>query len=160
MSWLRRIFGGADPRLAPAASGRVTLPRRSERIVVVAELDFVGERISSPDGRFTLLWRDRHWAYGEPVAGRYLLIDGETVLVDQGMERPQDGKVADGGNFILNDWGDSDALSGTFRAFRSDGSVILARSYSANLLNNGLSDDGRLAVCQTAKRRARRTARC
>lgn len=150
MSWLSRIFGGGDPGPASAAPGRVTLPLRSERVVMVAELDFVGERTSSPDGRFTLLWRDRHWADGQPVKGRYLLIDGETVLVDQRMERPQDGKVADGGNFILNDWGDSDALSGTFRAFRSDGSVILARSYSANLLNNGLSDDGRLAVCQTA----------
>jgi hypothetical protein len=78
------------------------------------------------------------------------LIDGDKIAVDGRMERPQDGKVADDGIFILNDWGDSQELSGTFHAFRRDGSEILSRRYSANLLNNGLSSDGRLAVCQTA----------
>lgn len=52
--------------------------------------------------------------------GRYLLIDDDRLVVDARMQRPQDGKVADDGTFILNDWGDSDALSGTFYAFRSD----------------------------------------
>ena len=152
MSWLRRLLGGAEAAdgRRGAASARVAISAHGERIVSLPELDMVGERITSPNGRFTLLWRDRHWAYGERVEGRYLLLDGDTVLVDERSERPQDGKVADDGTFILNDWGDSEALSGTFRAFRSDGSVVLARRYSANLLNNGLSDDGRLAVCQTA----------
>lgn len=155
MSWLRRLLGAAGPVSAAdecrsAAPSRVTNSAYGGRIVSVPELDMVGERITSRNGRFTLLWRDRHGADGEPVEGRYLLIDGDTVLVDARMERPQDGKVADDGIFILNDWGDSDALSGTFRAFSSYGSVILTRSYSANLLNNGLSPDGRLAVCQTA----------
>ncbi|MBX3562651.1 MAG: hypothetical protein KF780_12675 [Sphingomonas sp.] len=114
------------------------------------EIDFVGRRATSANGRFALLWRDRHWAEGQAVTGRYLLIDGDAVLLDERMARPQDGKVADDGTFVLNDAGDDPGLSGTFRAFRSDGGVIVSRDYSANLLNNGLSDDGRLAVCQTA----------
>ncbi|HEX4050326.1 MAG TPA: tetratricopeptide repeat protein [Steroidobacteraceae bacterium] len=65
------------------------------------------------------------------------------------MERPQDGKVADNGTFILNDWRASSELTGTFRAFRADGSQVLAQDFAANLFNNGLSADGRLAVCQT-----------
>src|SRR3546814_4600282 len=66
------------------------------------------------------------------------------------MERPNDGKVADDGTFILNDWGSRDALAGTFMAFARDGRPILKRDYAANRLNNGLSPDGGLAVCQTA----------
>lgn len=152
MSWLRRLLGGAEAVAEgdDATPVRVTMPLQGRRIVSVPELDMVGERVTSRNGRFTLLWRDRHWADGQPIPGRYLLIDGEALVVDARMERPQDGKVADDGTFILNDWGDSQELSGTFHAFGSDGSVILSRSYSANLLNNGLSDDGRLAVCQTA----------
>jgi hypothetical protein len=117
--------------------------------VSVPELDFVGQRSCSPNGRYTLLWSDRYWIGDALVGGRYFLIDGEWVAVEGAMERPQDGKVADDGTFILNDWGASDELSGTFHAFRADGSEIVSRRYSANLLNNGLSRDGRLAVCQT-----------
>ena len=163
MSWLRRLLGGegdrpaAEPALVPApvakaqtAPPRVNIASHGRQIVSVPELDFVGQRATSPNRRFTLLWRDRYWVDGELVEGRYLLIDGDAVVVDGEMERPQDGKVADDGAFILNDWGDSQELSGTFRAFRSDGREIVSRPYSANLLNNGLSRDGRLAVCQTA----------
>jgi hypothetical protein len=152
VSWLKRLLGSAEPEAqgARAAPIRVKMPLRGRGVVSVPEIDMIGQRFTSRNGRFTLLWRDRYWAYGEPVGGRYVLIDGDAPVVDAGMERPQDGKVADEGTFVLNDWGDSQQLSGTFRAFRSDGSVILSRSYSANLLNNGLSKDGRLAVCQTA----------
>lgn len=162
MSWLRRLLGGegerpatepipepAPPAAAPTGPPRVNIASHGRRIVSVPELDFVGERATSPNRRFTLLWRDRYWMDGQVVEGRYLLIDGDAVVVDGGLERPQDGKVADDGTFILNDWGDSQDLSGTFRAFRSDGTEIVSRRYSANLLNNGLSRDGRLAVCQT-----------
>ena len=155
MSWLRRLFGADGERsaaaapAAPTAPARVSIASYGGRIVSVPELDFVGERATSASGRFNLLWRDRHWAGGDLVTGRCLLIDGDAVVLDATMERPQDGKVADDGTFILNDWGDSRELSGTFRAFRSDGTAIASRIYSANLLNNGLSRDGRLAVCQT-----------
>lgn len=155
MSWLKRLLGGEAEEHAAAAPPAVAHPQRvniaahSRRIVSIPELDMIGERATSPDGRYTLVWRDRYWMDGAPVEGRYLLLDRDTVAVDGKMERPQDGKVADNGTFILNDWGDSQQLSGTFQAFRCDGSPIVSRSYSANLLNNGLSRDGRLAVCQT-----------
>lgn len=163
MSWLRRLLGGDPVRpeaavlkplaapipLEPAGPTRVNVSSHGGRIVSIPEIDFVGQRAKSPNRRYTLLWRDRYWLDGDVVGGRYLLIDGDAVVVDGEMERPQDGKVADDGTFILNDWGDSQALSGTFNAFRSDGSEIVTRPYSANLLNNGLARDGRLAACQT-----------
>lgn len=99
--------------------------------------------------RYTLLWHDRRWVDGAVSVGRYLLVESDAVVAEGEMERPQDGKVADNGTLILNDWGASDELSGTFHAFSRDGTPILSRRYSANLLNNGLSQDGRLAVCQT-----------
>jgi hypothetical protein len=127
----------------------VRIPVHGRGVVSVPELDFVGQRSASPDRRFTLLWSDRYWLEGSLVGGRYFLVERDLVAAEGSMERPQDGKVADNGTFILNDWGASDQLSGTFRAFRSEGSEILSRRFSANLLNNGLSRDGRLAVCQT-----------
>src|SRR3546814_6068768 len=80
----------------------------------------------------------------EDVGGRYVLLDGAELLVDGAMERPNDGKVADDGTFILNDWGSRDALAGTFMAFARDGRPILKRDYAANILNNGLSPAGGL----------------
>ena len=158
MSWLRRLLGGgigqasALPAPAPAAMEpgptRVKITEYGGRIISLSELDMVGERATSASGRFTLVWHDRRWMDGEIIEGRYLLIDRDAVILDRRIARPQDGKVADDGTFVLNDWGDSQALSGTFHAFRSDGSAIVSRVYSANLLNTGLSSDGRLAVCQ------------
>lgn len=151
MSWLTRLLGGDADRAAPAPAGpaRVSIAAHGRRIVSIPELDMIGERTMSADGRFTLVWHDRRWIDEDVVHGRYLLIDGDQVVVDARMERPQDGKVAEDGTFILNDWGGSDALSGTFHAFGVDGSPILSRHFSANLLNNGLSADGRLGACQT-----------
>lgn len=159
MSWLKQLFGrgeagskAAQVPFVPAGTGsavRVSLASHGRRIVSIPELDFVGQRVTSANGRFTLLWRDRCWVEAELVTGRYVLLDGNVVCVDARMARPQDGKVADDGTFILNDGGDSESLSGTFHSFRADGSPVVSRTYSANLLNNGLSRNGRLAVCQT-----------
>jgi len=82
--------------------------------------------------------------------GRWLFLDGQRVVADGAMPRPNDGKVADNGVFLLNDWGAIETLSGTLKAFRPDGSLLFSRKFKANLLNNGLSDDGRWAACQTA----------
>lgn len=152
MSWLRRLLTGwaASPQTEPRSQRRVRVTSYGERIVSVSELDLMGQRSTSPNGRYSLIWQDRGWN-GTPAdpRGRYVLIDGDTVVVDGRMERPQDGKVANDGTFVLNDWGLRDELAGTFTAFRADGSEIVSRGYTANLLNNGLSVDGRLAVCQT-----------
>lgn len=171
MSWLRRLLGPeqAVPPAAPAAAAEATgaldrIPQRGaapsatrvtketygEPIVTIPELDLVGRCATSPNERYSLVWQDSGWSFGQDgPRGRYLLVDGDTLVVDARMERPQDGKVADNGTFILNDWGLAAELAGKFHAFRSDGSEIVSRAYTANLLNNGLSEGGRLAVCQT-----------
>jgi tetratricopeptide (TPR) repeat protein len=65
------------------------------------------------------------------------------------MGRPEDGRVANNGNFILNDWEDTSALSGSLVAFDRAGREIIRRHFNANLFNNGLSADGHFAACHT-----------
>jgi hypothetical protein len=118
----------------------------------VRSKDFFGEYSRSQNERYTVAWSDSDreggaggFRHGE---GEYLLIEGRTVVVAGKLPRPNDGKVANNGTFIINDWGFGDGLKGTFHAF--DRSGILSKTFSANLYNNDLSPDGELAVCQTA----------
>lgn len=152
MSIFRKIFGRPNHVAVGNARAKVGLVVETfgGSIVSIPQIDIMGQTATSPNGRYRLVWRDRTTICCEDVGGRYVLLDGAELLVDGAMERPNDGKVADDGTFILNDWGSRDALAGTFMAFARDGRPILKRDYAANLLNNGLSPDGGLAVCQTA----------
>lgn len=116
--------------------------------------DFFGWFRRSPDGRYVVTWLDANddaTCGGARSSGKggYYLLDGTEIFGGGHLERPNDGKVADNGSFIFNDWKFSADLSGEFYAFRADGSLILSKSFSANLYNNGLAANGRLAVCQT-----------
>jgi len=110
--------------------------------------DFIGLCAKSPNNQFTLAWIDG--GPDQSRTGRYLLLNGKRVVVDGAMARPNDGKVTDGGIFVLNDWGAVETLNGTFFAFGADGKMLVSRYFSANLYDNALSADGRFAVCQTA----------
>jgi hypothetical protein len=142
-------IAAAEPVAVPAQADRISMTHYGDRIVSVPSIDFTGQFTQSPNKCFTLLWQDRMFINDTPRTGRYVLIDDGRAVLDARMARPQDGKVADNGTFVLNDWGTNDSLSGTFHAFAADGREIVSRSFSANLLNNGLSSDGRLAVSQT-----------
>lgn len=116
--------------------------------------DFFGWFRRSPNGRFVITWLDANedgTRGGARPSGkaRYFLLDGPEIVAEGHLERPNDGKVADNGTFIFNDWKFSADLSGEFYAFDGDGRLILSKTVSANLYNNGLATDGRLAVCQT-----------
>jgi hypothetical protein len=129
--------------MEPSAFGTNFIEIRSRK--------FFGQCSRSPNNRYTLAWRDANHVGADPTSefGRYLLTDGSTVVADGKMARPNDGHVADNGNFVLNDWGDRPILSGTLWAFQANGKRILSRTFTANLFNNGLSADGALAVSQT-----------
>ncbi len=110
--------------------------------------DFFGQSSKSPDGRYTLAWLDG--GPNQSRHGRWILLDARKIVAEGAMPRPNDGKVANNGVFIINDWGSIENLSGTLAAFTSQGTPLLSRTFHANLFNNGLSADGRWAVCQTA----------
>ena len=127
-------------------SARVEIRDEGRGWLSIPATGFYGLYTRSPNGKFRIAWRDGGADRGN---GHYVLICGEEIACCGEMERPQDGKVADNGVFILNDWQSSSNLASTFRAFRADGSKLIAQDYAANLFNNGLSADGRLAACQT-----------
>jgi hypothetical protein len=152
-----RLFGTGDrkePDAAKQATGAKARVVLDGSFLEIPSLGFFGQYARSPNGRFTLAWRDAtHTEAGDArrtTPGRYLLIEGDEIIVQGRAERPHDGKVTDDGDFIINDWLHfTGELSGIFLAYRHDGSQIIARRFEANLYNNGLSADGKLAVCQT-----------
>ncbi|SPP97826.1 conserved protein of unknown function [Bradyrhizobium vignae] len=118
-------------------------------IIRIPSRDFFGHSRKSPNGRYTIAWLDG--GPDQARRGRWIILDGGKVKAEGVLPRPNDGKVADNGTFILNDWRSIENLSGTFAGLlRATARPLFARSFKANLFNNGLSADGRWAVCQTA----------
>lgn len=136
----------APPTRQSKGSLRLEIRDEGRGWLSIPKTGFYGSYSRSPNGRFRVAWCD---AVGDRGHGDYVLIDVEEIVCRGRMERPHDGKVADNGVFIFNDWRATSDLAGTFRAFQADGSKLLTQDYAANLLNNGLSVDGRLAACQT-----------
>lgn len=129
---------------APEADGGLGF---GKDFIKIRSHDFYGFSSRSPNGRYTVAWLDG--GPDQSRRGQWLFLDGEKVVAQGRMARPNDGKAADNGVFILNDWGAIATLSGTLNAFDPEGKSIFARKFKANLFNNGLSSDGRWAVCQT-----------
>jgi hypothetical protein len=146
MGLLRALFGKKES--VAEVDADVADDGIFSHIVNIPARDFMGLSTQSPNGRYTLAWCDG--GPDQSRRGRYFLLDRGRVVVEGVMARPNDGRVVDSGIFILNDWGLIETLSGTFTAFRPDGSLLLQRRLHANLYNNGLSNDGHYAVCQMA----------
>lgn len=155
---LDRLLGKPKAEVAPeptALPERLQVHEFSERLITIDAIDFVGQFAKSPNGQFRLIWSDRNregtvGGYRTQGHGRWALLEHDRLICKGRLERPQDGKVANDGTFILNDWMLGDGLKGRFVAFRRDGTAILARDIAANLTSNGLANDGQFAICQTA----------
>jgi hypothetical protein len=151
-SLLRRLLPSLEARSSEATGTNFTRVRGSRDWISLPEHNFSGRCVRSRSGRFALAWREAPLGEDGKLRqrGRYLMLDQNRVMIDGGMVRPEDGRVADNGVFIFNDYGRLDLLSGTFVAFHPNGEVIIRTKYRANLINNGLSSDGRFAACFTA----------
>jgi hypothetical protein len=141
------LFGKKDEEAAPPASDADDGLSFGKDFITIPSHDFYGFSSRSPNGRYAIAWLDG--GPDQSRRGRWLFLDGEKVVAQGKMARPNDGKIADNGVFILNDCGAIETLSGTLKAFGPDGKSIFSRKFKANLFNNGLSPDGRWAVCQT-----------
>jgi len=116
---------------------------------------FFGPFAKSPNGRFLLVWQDADptgsvGGYRDSGEGEFLLFDEERLVVEGRMERPNDGRVANDGTFILSDWRFGSGLRSTFFAFDRTGKTLLGRKFGANAAKSDLSSDGRFAVYMTA----------
>lgn len=125
------------------------------RMVRIPSREFFGTFSKSSNSAYLLGWRDadpggRRGGYRESGKGDYVLVHDGHIVADGQMERPNDGKVADNGTFILSDWRFGDQLRSTLYAFDNQGRRLLSHEFGANALNSGLSPDGRFAVYMTA----------
>lgn len=117
----------------------------TDPILEVPSIGYFGLCTRSPSKRWVVSWMDSG-------AGRFVLYDSheEKICAQGSAERPSRGSVADNGTFSLEDWRFGVSLSGTFLVFSNDGTEIIRRDLTANLLSSGISPTGRYAYCQTA----------
>ena len=124
------------------------------KTVSIDDINFIGQYCSSPDGQYILAWTD----FGPPNnisraivegQGQYLLVQGETIILRGRLERPNDGHIANNGNFIISDSMFESGSYGMFYAFNSMGQGLIKKSLTANLYNCAISDSGKYAIlCQ------------
>lgn len=124
-----------------------------DKFVRVESIAFFGPFSESSNRRYLVAWSDydpssRRGGFREEGLGTHILAEYGNVVAIGKAERPHDGKVADNGTFIFNDWMFGEGLKGTFLAFDKNGNNILRHRFSANLFNNGISYNGEYAVCQ------------
>ncbi len=134
---------------------RLHIQKFGHNLVSIDALDFFGHQAVSPNKRYRLIWADRTpdgRQGGSPIEGHgsWLLLLDDRVVAKGRLERPQEGCVADNGTAILHDWLFGEGLQGRFVAFAPDGRQLIEQQFAANLMSNGVSPDGRFAICQTA----------
>lgn len=81
--------------------------------------------------------------------GFYFLLKDHVLTATGQVERPNDGKVADNGFFIINDWLFDDGATSVAYAFNDKGEKIFKKRLKANLLNNEISSTGHFAIFKT-----------
>ena len=151
MRLLDRLFGNSQVAGKPARTGLVVREGDSLRI---SGIDFYGQYAVSANGQFTFGWCDSDMDVGSSgrtrnVSGRYVLVEGQRVVLTGQMQRPNDGRVANNGTFAVCDWMFTTAIKSTFRVIDRSGNPLIAHLFKANLYRCGISDDGQWAVCQT-----------
>jgi hypothetical protein len=126
----------------------------SGNFVRIEPLHFFGEYAKSPNGVYVLAWLDASADGSRGGArssgpGTYMLLEASSLLVRESIPRPNEGAVANNGNFVLNDWGFGNAIGGMFFAGDRTGRRLVNHQFEANLGPAGIAPSGRWAVSQT-----------
>mgnify|MGYP003639872915 CR=1 FL=1 len=128
-----------------------------DNFIRIQSIGFFGQYKKSSSGEWIVGWSDSDPGGGigghrESGHGRFILYNTiEKKLVLEGkLERPNSADVANNGCFSVEDWHFGSELSATFYVFSCSGEELVKKKFSANILNSAISDNGVLAVCQTA----------
>ncbi|WP_280552523.1 tetratricopeptide repeat protein [Halomonas sp. 25-S5] len=128
-----------------------------DNFIRISSIDFFGKFRKSPSGEWIVGWSDSNpegsaGGHRQSGHGKYVLYNSvEKKLVLQGcLERPNSANVANNGSFSIEDWHFGSDLSGTFYVFSCLGDALVKKKLSANIMNSVISNNGLLAVCQTA----------
>lgn len=121
----------------------------------IIEPHFFGEFSHSENKKYILAWNDydpisRIGGYRESGNGCFILIYENKIILKGSVQRPNDGKVANNGNFIIADWLFSGDLNGIFYVFDITGRFLIQQKVNANILNTYISPSGNYAIFQTA----------
>ncbi len=117
---------------------------------VVSE-DFFGPCVRSPNGAFVLAWQNtlRRATGNAARPGRFLLVQGQKILVRGVVRQALSGCVSDTGTFLIACGPRRHVdLESTLYAVRPDGSVLLKHRIKALAGPSAISADGSLAALQ------------
>jgi len=121
----------------------------------IPSIDFFGQYTKSNSGEWAICWQDDSIENDQNIDGRYVLYNrrDNTIAMQGRLERPNNGHVANNGDFSLEDWhyGFGNELSGTLYVFSSKGKILIQKRYHANIGNSAISESGRYAICQTSQ---------
>lgn len=150
MGLLDWLFGNSEVAGKPERTGVI----RDGDWLRISDIGFFGQYAVSANGQFTFGWCDSYMDVSSSgrtrnVSGRYVLVEGERVVLTGQMQRPDDGHVANNGTVAVCDWMFTTALKSTFRVIDRNGNPLVAHLFKANLYRCSISDDGQWAVCQT-----------
>jgi hypothetical protein len=156
--FFQRLFSkgeAANKTSPPPLAGRLKIEEFGHNLVSIDALDFIGHQAVSPNGRYRLIWADRtpdgsRGGNRSEGHGSWSLLLDDRIVITGSLERPQEGRVADNGTVILHDGMFGEGLKGRLVAFAPDGTQLVTQQFAANLMSNGLSPDGKFAICQTA----------
>lgn len=133
-----------------------TLKIRTESslTLTINDINFYCQYSKSNNGHYILAFYD-----GDPYSsigghrkkgkGFYFLLKDYELTVMGQVERPNDGKVADNGFFIISDWLFDGATKSIAYAFNDKGEEIFRKRLKANLLTNEISPSGHFAIFKT-----------
>jgi hypothetical protein len=154
--WLFKKKNADKPEMGLVKT-RSQLVELEKPFLHVSTMDYGGLYSLSKSKKWAISWRDSDPAAGrggqrESGLGEYVLADlaGDLVSAHGRMQRPNNGSVADNGSFSLEDWHFGNTLSGTFSVFDNTGTTIVTKELTANILDSGISRNGKLAYCATA----------
>ena len=122
-------------------------------IASIPSIDMFGLYSNSKNEEYTLVWSDSDRTSGTgghrmSGHGSYVLVHKNSVLASGKRERPNDGKVANNGAFVLSDWRFGSGLKSRIHCFSSNGNELYRREFKANMYNVGIDDSGKFVVAQ------------
>ena len=131
--------------------GKITLKgKASDDWIELDSINFSG-RIAcrSANGEYAVASGDSSAGGDGKTKGAVVLFSGDGIVYHKRFERPNDVKVGDNGNVIVNDWLRGRDTEGMFCALDPDGRTIIKQLFKANLNGNAISTSGRYALCST-----------
>jgi tetratricopeptide (TPR) repeat protein len=119
----------------------------------IPEINFHSMSVcKSKDENFILAYNDQYFdctnGNEKIIGGEVVFINNDRLFLINDLMRPNDGKVAENGNFIINDWM-NDNLNGTFYAFNSEAEILMKIKFNSNLGSNFISKNGQYVALET-----------